>query len=104
MGRVIVGRVIVGRVNGNRLILNPFSSGQFSRCSLSSSVRPRMKILKSSGLITWPCSVPTRMSIFSESFLMSLIFVEEFSYMCFRQAKYLPLTPSCESLSSMSFR
>ena len=26
-----------------------------------------MKILKSSGLITWPCSVPTRMSIFGNT-------------------------------------
>ena len=57
-----------------------------------------MKILKSSGLITWPCSVLTRMSIFSESFLMSFIFVEEFSYICFRQANYFPLKLSCESL------
>ena len=46
-----------------------------------------MKILKSSGLITWPCSVPTRMSIFSESFFMSLILVDEFSYICFKHAK-----------------
>ena len=57
-----------------------------------------MKILKSSGLITWPCSVPTRMSIVSESFFMSFIFVEEFSYICCRQAKYFPLKLSCESL------
>ena len=47
-----------------------------------------MKILKSSGFITWPFSVPTRIFIFSESFLTSFIFVEEFSYICFRQAKY----------------
>ena len=57
-----------------------------------------MYILKSSGDIGCPCSVPMVISMVSDNLWISLIRVTELLYMFWRQEKKLPPIPSLLSL------
>ena len=69
-----------------------------SELLLSFSDKSLMKNLNSSGDIGWPCSVPQRMSIFSESLIRSLTRAEELLYI---NAKMPKLKQECLSANSV---
>ena len=79
----------------------PLRLGRFNPVvSLRSIDRSSRYVLKSSGLIGWPCSVPMRMSMASEILSRSFNLAVEFWYIYWMHLKKLPFIPWESSVGS----